>query len=457
MAPEPNPLMTTPPSAVTPQPADPAAAVAPTAGATAATHRAIDSVWRAESARIVAHVARLVRDIGRAEELAQDALVAALEHWPVDGLPERPGAWLMTTAKRRALDALRQSALHARKEGEYGQDLATLGADHQPDFVDLLAEASEDDIGCDLLRLIFTACHPLLTTEAQVALTLRLLCGLSTADIARAFLVPEPTLAQRIVRAKRTLSQAQVPFEVPGPAERPARLASVLAVIYLVFNEGHAATAGEDWLRPALCSEALRLGQVLAGLMPAEPEVHGLLALMAIQASRLPARVDAQGRPVLLMDQDRKLWDAGLIDQGLKALAASEAAAQAAGVGPGLYALQAGMAACHARAARAEDTDWPAILAAYDRLLALAPSPVVALNRAVALCRVQGPAAALPVVQALLESAALADYPWLYSVQGDVLAQLGQAEAASAAFEKAAALTRNERERELLLARARGG
>lgn len=388
----------------------------------AAVHRAIDAVWRIEAARIIAHVARLVRDVGVAEELAQDALVAALEHWPSGGVPDNPGAWLMTAAKRRALDHLRQHALHARKREQIGLDLDALGAHVAPDVADVFEAARDDDIGDDLLRLVFTACHPVLSTDARVALTLRLLGGLTTGEIARAFLTPEPTIAQRIVRAKRTLSAAKVPFEVPRAPERAARLASVLEVIYLVFNEGYSATAGDDWMRPALTDEALRLGRVLAGLAPDESEVHGLVALMEIQASRMHARVDAQGRPVLLLDQDRSRWDPLLIRRGLAALARSEALGGASGP----YALQAALAACHARARHADDTDWEQIVALYDALAQVAPSPVVELNRAVAVGMAFGPAAGLEIVDALAADPALARYHWLPSVRGDLLAKLGR-------------------------------
>jgi RNA polymerase sigma factor (sigma-70 family) len=412
-------------------------------------HRSIEAVWRIEAAKIIASVARMVRDVGLAEELAQDALVAALEHWPREGLPDKPGAWLMTTAKHRALDRLRQATLYARKHEELGQDLAALQAHVQPDFVDGL-DAAREDIGDDLLRLIFTACHPVLSTEARVALTLRLLGGLSTDEIARAFLSSEPTIAQRIVRAKRSLAAAGVPFEMPKGEARAERLASVLEVIYLIFNEGYSATAGDDWMRPALCEEALRLGRVLAGLVPDEPEVQGLLALMEIQASRTHARTDADGRPVLLMDQDRGRWDRLLIRRGLAAL--ERAMAAEAGLGP--YALQAAIAACHARAARPEDTDWPQIVALYDALAQLAPSPVVELNRAVAVGMAFGPAAGLELVDALGANPALQNYHWLPSVRGDLLAKLGRHAEARAEFERAAGLTRNGRERELLLGRA---
>jgi RNA polymerase sigma factor (sigma-70 family) len=419
----------------------------------AATHRAIEAVWRIESAKVVACVARMVRDVGVAEELAQDALVAALEHWPEHGVPDNPGAWLMTTAKNRALDRLRQDVLHARKREELGRDLDAQEAHLVPDFVDALDTAREDDIGDDLLRLVFTACHPVLSTDARVALTLRLLGGLTTDEIARAFLVPEPTIAQRIVRAKRTLTAAKVPFEVPAADQRQARLSSVLEVIYLIFNEGYSATAGDDWMRPALCEEALRLGRVLAGLVPDESEVHGLVALMEIQASRLHARIDAQGRPVLLPDQDRSRWDLLLIRRGFAALER----AQALGGASGPYALQAALAACHARAHTAEQTDWAQIVALYDVLAQVRPSPVVELNRAVAVGMAFGPAAALEIVDVLAADAALANYHWLPSVRGDLLAKLGRMDEARAEFERAAAMTRNARERELLLERARGG
>ena len=414
------------------------------------THRAIEAVWRIESAKVIAHVARLVRDVGLAEELAQDALVSALEHWPDDGLPDNPGAWLMATAKNRALDRLRQDALHARKHEELGHDLDALQAHVVPDFVDALAEASEDDIGDDLLRLVFTACHPLLSTDARVALTLRLIGGLTTDEIARAYLVPEKTIAQRIVRAKRTLSEARVPFEVPRAADLPERLGSVLEVIYLVFNEGYSATAGDDWMRPALCAEALRLGRVVAELMPDESEVLGLVALMEIQASRTPARVDRDGRPVLLMEQDRSRWDPLLIRRGLAALAHAEALGGARGP----YALQAALAACHARTLRADQTDWAQIVALYDALAQVAPSPVVELNRAVAVGMAFGPDAGLELIDQLAAEPALANYHWLPSVRGDLLAKLGRLDEARAEFERAAGMTRNARERDLLMARA---
>jgi len=415
-----------------------------------ATHRAIDAVWRIEAAKVIAGVARMVRDVGLAEELAQDALVAALEHWPDDGVPDNPGAWLMRTAKNRALDRLRQEALHARKHEQLGADMEALQAHVEPDFVDALAEASADDIGDDLLRLVFTACHPLLPTEGRVALTVRLLGGLATDEIARAFLVPEATIAQRIVRAKRTLAAAKVPFEVPGASERAPRLASVLEVVYLIFNEGYSATAGDDWMRPALCDEALRLGRVLAGLVPAESEVHGLVALMELQASRAHARVDAQGRPVLLLEQDRSRWDPLLIRRGLTALARC----RALGGSRGPYALQAALAACHAEARSAEATDWPRIAALYVELAEVAPSPVVELNRAVAVGMAHGPEAGLAIVDALRDEPTLARYHLLPAVRGDLLARLGRADEARLEFERAAAMTRNQAERRLLLERA---
>jgi len=416
----------------------------------APTHRAIEAVWRIESAKVVAGVARLVRDVGLAEEFAQDALVAALEHWPAEGVPDNPGAWLMTTAKHRALDRLRQDALHARKHEELGADLEALEAHVVPDFVDALGAAREDDIGDDLPRLVFTACHPVLSMDARVALTLRLLGGLTTDEIARAFLQPEPTIAQRIVRAKRTLAAARVPFEVPRADALAARLAAVLEVIYLIFNEGYSATAGDDWVRPALCEEALRLGRIVAELVAHESEAHGLVALMEIQASRLHARVDAAGRPVLLLDQDRARWDPLLIRRGLAALERSEALGGARGP----YALQGAIAACHARAHTPEATDWPQIVALYDALAEVAPSPVVALNRAVAVGMAFGPAAGLELVDALGAEPALARYHWLPSVRGDLLEKLGRTDEARAEFARAADMTRNARERELLLARA---
>ena len=414
------------------------------------THRAIEAVWRNEAAKVVAHAARLVRDVGVAEELAQDALVAALEHWGTSGVPDNPGAWLMATVKNRALDRLRQDALHQRKHEEIGHDLDALQAHVVPDFVDALGAAREDHIGDDLLRLVFTACHPVLSTDARVALALRLLGGLTTDEIARAFLLPAATIAQRVVRAKRTLTEAKVPFEVPRADALGARLASVLEVIYLIFNEGYSATAGDDWMRPALCEEALRLGRIVAELMPTESEAHGLVALMEIQASRTPARTDAQGRPVLLLEQDRSRWDPLLILRGLAALARAEALVGA--IGP--YALQAALAACHARAAEAAATDWPRIVALYDALAQVAPSPVVELNRAVAVGMAFGPAAGLEIVDGLAAVPLLANYHWLPSVRGDLLARLGRMDEARAEFERAAGMTRNLRERELLLARA---
>jgi RNA polymerase sigma factor (sigma-70 family) len=417
------------------------------------THRAIEAVWRIESAKIVAGVARLTRDVGLAEELAQDALIAALEHWPGEGVPNNPGAWLMATAKRRALDRLRHHAMAAREHGALAQDLEAREAHVVPDLVEGLVAAESDPVGDDLLRLIFTACHPVLAREAQVALTLKLLGGLSTAEIARAFLAAEPTIAQRIVRAKRTLAEARVPFDLPGRDALGERLAAVLEVIYLIFNEGYAASSGDDWMRPALADEALRLARMLVTLAPDESEVHGLLALMELQASRAHARVDAAGAPVLLLDQDRARWDSLLIRRGLNALARAEALA-ADGLGP--YALQAAIAACHARAATADATDWPRIVALYDALMQRAPSPVVALNRAVALGMAEGAAAALPLVDALAGQAALDRYHLVHAVRGDLLAKLGRTEEARAAFERAAGLTGNAREQALLRARAAG-
>ena len=417
-----------------------------------ATHDAIAAVWRIESAKIVAGVARMVRDIGVAEELAQDALVSALEHWPADGVPLNPGAWLMATAKNKALDRLRRDKSLASKLEQIGLDLQAQEALVVPDFVDGLDAAREDDIGDDLLRLIFTACHPLLSKEARVALTLKLLGGLTTHEIARAFLVPEPTIAQRIVRAKRTLGEARVPFEVPRADALGERLASVLEVVYLVFNEGYTATAGEDWMRPALTDEAIRLGRMLAELAPQHAEVHGLVALMQLQASRAAARVDAAGKPVLLLEQDRGRWDRLLIKRGLAAL--ERAGSPGGALGP--YALQAAIAACHARAVAAEDTDWRRIAALYDALAGVAPSPVVELNRAVAIGMAFGPAQGLALVDALMEEPSLQGYQWLPSVRADLLAKLGRQQEARAEFEKAAALAGNARERELLLQRAAG-
>jgi RNA polymerase sigma factor (sigma-70 family) len=408
-------------------------------------HRVIDAVWKIEAARLIGGLARMVRDVGLAEDLAQEALVAALERWPESGVPENPGAWLMATAKNRAIDLFRRRALLDRKHEEVGRErLARQQA--VPD----LESAIDDDVGDDLLRLMFTACHPLLSSEAQVALTLRLLGGLTTEEIARAFLVPETTVAQRIVRAKRTLAEASVPFEVPRGAERAARLVSVLEVIYLIFNEGYSATAGDDWIRPALCEEALRLGRILAELAPQEPEVHGLVALMEIQASRLGARTTPSGEPILLLDQDRARWDPLLIRRGLAALERTVALGGA--LGP--YALQAAIAACHARARTSEETDWAQIVTLYDALGRLMPSPVVELNRAVAVAMASGPAAGLELVDALTSEPTLKAYHLLPSVRGDLLAKLGRLDEARAEFERAAALTRNTRERELLLQRA---
>ena len=412
--------------------------------------RAIEAVWRIEAAKLIAGLARLVRDVGVAEELAQDALVAALETWPRTGVPENPGAWLMAAAKNRALDQLRRYKMLERKNAELAaeMDLAhDIAARERAEAID---DALSDDIGDDLLRLVFTACHPVLSPEARVALTLKLVGGLTTAEIARAYLAQEATIAQRLVRAKRTLSEARVPFEVPRGAELDARLASVLEVAYLIFNEGFAATAGEDWTRPALCEEALRLGRVLAGLMPQEREVHGLVALMEIQASRLPARVGPDGAPVLLMDQDRSRWDPLLIRRGLAALERAESLGGA--LGP--YALQAAIAACHARARVASDTDWARIAALYDALAQVMPSPVVELNRAVAVGMAFGPAAGLEIADSLLEEPAMQGYHLLPSVRADLLAKLGRVEEARAEWMRAAGLAGNARERELLLARA---
>jgi RNA polymerase sigma factor (sigma-70 family) len=412
-----------------------------------ATHAAIEAVWRIESAKIVAVLARMTRDVGLAEELAQDALVAALEKWPGSGVPDNPGAWLMAAAKNRALDHFRHAKLVDAKHEEIGRE-AEEG--FTPDF----DAALEDDIGDDLLRLIFTACHPVLSTEARAALTLRLLCGLTTEEIARAFLIPEPTLAQRIVRAKRTLAEARVPFEVPRGEELGSRLASVLEVIYLVFNEGYSATAGDDWARQALCEDALRLGRILAGLAPAEPEVHGLVALMEIQASRLRARTGPSGEPVLLMDQDRSRWDHLLVRRGLAALERAEALEREAGGALGPYALQAAIAACHARAGVPAETDWKRIVALYDALAQLMPSPIVELNRAVAVAMAYGPEEGLALVDAIGSQPALRGYHLLPSVRGDFLQKLGRLDEARGEFERAASMTRNSREIRLLLDRA---
>jgi len=413
----------------------------------AATHRAIDAVWRIESARIIAGLARIVRDVGLAEELAQDALVAALEQWPQSGIPDNPGAWLMAAAKHRAIDMFRRNKLLERKHQELGRELQTQQDNSMPDF----AAALDDHIGDDLLRLVFVSCHPVLTTEARVALTLRLLGGLTTDEIARAFLVPEPTIAQRIVRAKRTLADAHVPFEVPRGAELAARLGSVLEVIYLVFNEGYSATSGGDWMRPALCEDALRLGRIVAELASQESEVHGLVALMEIQASRSKARVNSSGEPILLLEQNRAHWDHLLIRRGLAALARAEKL----GGAPGPYAVQAAIAACHARAVTAEATDWPRIAALYETLAQITPSPIVELNRAVAVAMAEGPAAGLELVDRLTADAALRSYHLLPSVRGDLLQKLSRFEEARAEFVRAADLTRNDRERNLLLARAK--
>jgi RNA polymerase sigma factor (sigma-70 family) len=408
-------------------------------------HRAIDAVWRIESARLIAGLARIVRDVGLAEEIAQDALVAALERWPESGIPDNPGAWLMATAKHRAIDHFRRNTRLARKHEELGHELEA----HERAVPDL-DTALDDDVGDDLLRLVFTACHPVLSTEARVALTLRLLGGLTTEEIARAFLVPEPTVAQRIVRAKKTLAEKRVPFEVPRGAELAERLASVLEVVYLIFNEGYSATAGGDWMRPALCEDALRLGRILAELAPQEPEVHGLVALMEIQASRSAARVGPSGEPILLLDQNRALWDQLLIRRGLAALERAEKL----GGAQGPYALQAAIAACHARAGAPEETDWARIAALYGTLATIAPSPVVELNRAVAVAMAFGPRAGLELVDALASEPTLENYHLLPSVRGDLLAKLGRMEQARLEFERAAALTRNARERDLLLERA---
>ncbi|MEV6394166.1 RNA polymerase sigma factor [Streptomyces sp. NPDC051907] len=406
------------------------------------TASAVEAVFRIESARIIAGVARIVRDVGIAEELAQDALVAALEQWPESGVPEKPGAWLMATAKHRAIDLVRRKETYARKLAEVGRTL---------EDVPPAEPADADDIDDDLLRLIFTACHPVLSTQARIALTLRLLGGLTTEEIARAFLAAEPTVAQRIVRAKRTLAKAGVSFEAPYGADRAERLPSVLEVVYLVFNEGYSATAGDDWVRPALCEDALRLGRVLAGLMPEEPEVHGLVALLEIQASRTAARTGPDGEPVLLADQNRTRWNQLLIRRGFAALGRANATAEGA---PGPYALQAAIAACHAQAVRYSDTDWSTIAVLYRQLAAVAPSPVVELNRAVAVSMAEGPEAALPLVDALAREPALKGYHLLPSVRGDLLSRLGRTAEAREEFERAASLTRNERERELLLKRA---
>ena len=414
---------------------------------TADLHRRLDALWRMESPKLLARLARITGNLDTAEELAQDVLLAALERWPREGVPDSPAAWLMTAAKHRGIDHVRQRQLHARKQDEFGIELSLHGADMQGDDAQRFAD---DDIGDDLLRLLFASCHPVLPMESRVALTLRLLGGLSTPEIARAFLQQEATVAQRIVRAKRTLAEKQVAFEVPRKAELPERLDAVLEVLYLVFNEGYAATSGEDWMRPALCEEALRLGRVLAGLLPREPDVFGLLALMELQASRMPARTQADGSPVLLADQQRSRWDRLQIQRGLQALEH----ARRLGGAEGRYALQAALAACHARAPRFEDTDWAGIAALYARLMRVAPSPVVELNRAVAVGRAQGAASALPIVDALADEAKLRDYAPLPAVRGDLLQQLGRLDEARTEFTRAAALTGNARERVALLARA---
>ena len=420
----------------------------------AAAHRAVEAVWRIESARLIAGLARIVRDVGLAEDLAQDALVAALERWPETGVPEKPGAWLLTTARRRAIDQFRRRTLHDRREDALGAEILARLTATAPDP----DAALDDPFGDDVLRLMFIACHPVLAREARVALTLKLVGGLSTSEIARAFLVPEATLAQRIVRAKRALAESGVPFEVPRGPALADRLASVLEVIYLVFNEGYSATAGDDWVRPALCEDALRLGRILAELLPKEPEVHGLVALMEIQASRLRARVGPSGEPVLLLDQDRARWDQLLIRRGLAALARAESlgsqsrAERGRAFGP--YALQAAIAACHARARTADETDWARIAALYDALAELAPSPVVELNRAVAVAMAFGPAAGLEIADALRDEPSLGSYHLLPAVRGDFLMKLGRFDEARTELERASSLTRNGRERELLLERA---
>jgi len=409
-------------------------------------HRTIEAVWRIESARLIGGLVRIVRDVGLAEDLAQDALIAALEQWPESGVPRNPGAWLMSTARRRAIDHFRHHGMAEQKHEQLGREID----EGQQDSAEALVATMDDEIGDDLLRLLFIACHPVLSVEARVALTLRLLGGLTTTEIARAFLVPEPTIAQRIVRAKRTLAEARVPYEVPRGADRDARIMSVLGVIYLVFNEGYSATAGDDLMRPALCEDALRLGRILAGLAPDEAEVHGLVALMEIQASRSRARIGPDGSPVLLMDQDRARWDRLLIGRGLAALARAEKV----GGSLGPYALQAAIAACHARAFRPDDTDWHRIVALYDALAELTPSPVVELNRAVAVSMADGPEAGLEIVDELTAEPALRSYHLLPAVRGDLLFKLGRLAEARGDFERAAFLTQNTRERKLLLDRA---
>jgi RNA polymerase sigma factor (sigma-70 family) len=418
-----------------------------------AAERALDAAWRMESARIIAGLTRILRDVGLAEEIAQDAFLAALEQWPRAGVPDRPGAWLMATAKHRAVDAIRHRAMRARKRDAIAREIESDATDASDRLEDDIERAFDDPIGDDVLRLLFIACHPVLSRDARAALTLRMLAGLTTVEIARAFLQPEATIAQRIVRAKRTLAAARVPFELPSAPELESRLASVLEVIYLLFNEGYAATTGTDWTRPALCDEALRLGRILASLAPREGEVYGLVALMEIQASRLRARVDADGAPILLLDQDRTRWDRLLIRRGLAALARAEALARERG-GLGPYGLQAAIAACHARAVRAANTDWMRIVALYDALAEIAPSPVVELNRAVAVGMAFGAAAALQIVDRLARENMLARYPLLPGVRGDLLEKLGRVDEAAAEFERAAALALNSRERELLQRRA---
>jgi len=410
------------------------------------THQAIEAVWRIESAKLIAGITRVVKEVGLAEDLAQDALIAALEQWPSQGVPSNPGAWLMTIAKRRAIDRIRRNTLAERKQDELGRDFEERQEATAAEFDAVL----EDDLGDDLLRLMFISCHPVLSTEARVALTLRLLGGLTTDEIARAFLTPEPTVAQRIVRAKRTLAEAKVPFELPPRNELGARLASVLEVIYLVFNEGYSATAGEDWMRPGLCQDALRLGRVLAQLTPEEPEVHGLVALMEIQASRSRARIGPDGEPILLLEQDRSKWDQMLIRRGLAGLAKAESLGGA--LGP--YALQAAIAACHARARTGEETDWSRIALLYTALMQVTPSPVVELNRAVAVSMAVGPEAGLELIDMLIEEPSMKSYHLLPSVRGDFLHKLGRLDEARVEFERAASLTRNSRERDLLLGRA---
>jgi RNA polymerase sigma factor (sigma-70 family) len=413
-------------------------------------HRAIEAVFRIEQAKLIAGLARMLRDVGLAEELAQDALVVALEQWPEGGIPDKPGAWLMATAKNRAIDLFRRNKLRERKQEELGYDLAVEQETGQPD----LDMALDDPVGDDLLRLIFVSCHPVLSPEARVALTLRLLGGLTTDEIARAFLVPEPTIAQRIVRAKRSLSETRVPFEVPYGEELAVRLGSVLSVIYLIFNEGYAATSGEDWMRPKLCDEALRLGRILAELAPDEAEVHGLVALMEIQASRFAARTGPEGEPVLLLEQNRARWDRLLIRRGLAALGRAEAIGTSRGLSSGPYTLQGAIAACHARARTAEETDWAEIAGLYGQLAEITPSAIVELNRAVALAMLFGPEAGLQIVDALASEPSLKTYHLLPSVRGDLLKKLGRLDEARAEFERAASLARNVRERKLLIDRA---